>query len=1085
MASSSSSHPRNNKYDVFLSFKGEDTRDNFTSHLYSALSQKGIETFIDNDLKRGDEISQSLVDAIEASSISIIIFSESYASSSWCLDELLRILECKTNYGQIVIPVFYRVDPSHVRKQSGNFEDSFSKLEEQFPDRMQTWRIALTEAANLSGFDSHVIRPESHLIEEIANEVLERLDDTFQSESKDLVGVESRIKEIEALLGTGSTDVYKLGIWGIGGIGKTTIAGAIFNKISRHFEGSYFAHNVRDADQTGRLPHLRQELLSALLGGENVKNIPNTGLNFQSKRLTSRKVLIVFDDVNHLRQIEFLIGHLDWFASGSRIIITTRDKQVLSSCWVNQIYQVKELGGVDALKLFSRFAFGRDHLDASYLEPTKEIVKYAQGVPLVLKVWEWESAIRKLENVPHIEIQAALKISFDGLDDHEQNIFLDIACFLKEERRDQVLSFLDACGFFAEIGLRVLIDKSLITISHSNTITMHDLLQDMGREIIRKESIHYPGQRSRLWYHKDIYEVLTKNMGTEKIEGICLDMSKVKEIYLNPNAFTKMRKLRFLKFYSPGFAELRYLHWHGYPLKSLLSNIHLEKLVLLEMPHSNIQQPWKSVQHHGKLKQKIIGACNIFTKTPNPSFVPPLNKLVMLDLSDCKSLKSLPAEISNLESLKKLNLSGCSKLKRLPEFSSAGNIEEIWLDGTAIEELPPSIGCLSRLLKSLPSSICKLKSLKVLNLDGCSNIQKLPHELGNLEALNSLYAKGIATTEVPSSVVRLNNKLYELSSDRSRRGDKQMELDLEKNNFKSMPESIIQLSNLKYLNISYCEWLQSLSKLPCNLEWLFAHQCTALESLPSSGLFSIIYESSTQHFDLSGNFKLDRKEVRGIFEDALQDIQLMAAARWKQVREEGYFLEKCGYVIFPGNEIPKWFKFQSVGSSSSITLEMPTPLPGCFSNKNRVLGFTFSAIVAFGEHRVDYCDGWFEFFCDLQVKSKECQSHHVLERCDIALIRYVESDHLVLGYYLFGDEDLNGFREYNCVMEAMAVQFYFQHLASSHSLERCGVKVKKCGFHLLSAPDSTEKEQYAAQTIEILRLERLFVKCLKSEILLI
>ena len=310
----------------------------------------------------------------------------------------------------------------------------------------------------------------------------------------------------------------------------------------------------------------------------------------------------------------------------------------------------------------------------------------------------------------------------------------------------------------------------------------------------------------------------------------------------------------------------------------------------------------------------------------------------MLDLSGCKSLKSLPAEISNFESLKKLNLSGCSKLKRLPEFSSAGNIEEIWLDGTAIEELPPSIGCLSRLLnlylsgckrlKSLPSSICKLKSLKVLNLDGCSNIQKSPHELGNLEALNSLYAKGIATTEVPSSVVRLNNKLYELSSDRSRRGDKQMglllpitlsidglhmtdltclyltdcgitelpeslgqlcslvELDLEKNNFKSMPESIIQLSNLKYLNISYCERLQSLSKLPCNLEWLFAHQCTALESLPSSGLFSIIYESSTQHFDLSGNFKLDRKEVRGIFEDALQDIQLMAAARWKKVREE-------------------------------------------------------------------------------------------------------------------------------------------------------------------------------------------------------
>ncbi|KAH9698349.1 hypothetical protein KPL71_023980 [Citrus sinensis] len=158
MASSSSSPRNSNKYEVFLSFKGEDTRDNFTSHLYSALCQNKIETFIDNDLKRGDEISQSLLDTIEASTISIVIFSERYASSGWCLDELLKILECKHGYGQIVIPVFYRVDPSHVRRQTGNFGDFFSKLEERFPQKLQRWRNALTEAANLSGFDSHVIR---------------------------------------------------------------------------------------------------------------------------------------------------------------------------------------------------------------------------------------------------------------------------------------------------------------------------------------------------------------------------------------------------------------------------------------------------------------------------------------------------------------------------------------------------------------------------------------------------------------------------------------------------------------------------------------------------------------------------------------------------------------------------------------------------------------------------------------------------------------------------------------------------------------------------------------------------------------
>ncbi|KAK9200167.1 hypothetical protein WN944_015363 [Citrus x changshan-huyou] len=216
MASSSSSFSFSSaninpqvKYDVFVSFRGEDTRDNFTSHLYAALCRKKIEIFVDNQLKRGGEISTSLLDASEGSKISVIVFSKHYAPSRWCFDELVKILNCKKKF------------------TGKNYKEKFQK-----------WRTALREAADLSGFQSH--------------------------------------------------DVRNLGHWQYR---QDTIAGALFKKHSRHFEGTYFAQDVGEAEKTGRLAHLRQELLSTLLNDGNAKIIPNIRLNFQSKVLTELRYL--------------------------------------------------------------------------------------------------------------------------------------------------------------------------------------------------------------------------------------------------------------------------------------------------------------------------------------------------------------------------------------------------------------------------------------------------------------------------------------------------------------------------------------------------------------------------------------------------------------------------------------------------------------------------------------------------------------------------------------------------------------------------------------------------------------------------
>ncbi|KAK4718978.1 hypothetical protein R3W88_017316 [Solanum pinnatisectum] len=146
------------KYDAFLSFRGEDTRNNFVSHLYKRLEERGFNVFKDDEkLERGRPISAELLKAIEESRIAIIVFSETYASSKWCLEELTKIMDCVEKKGREAIPIFHNVDPSDLSRQSNSVAVALAKHEADLKGsdlgKVQRWKDALGKVANIAGLD--------------------------------------------------------------------------------------------------------------------------------------------------------------------------------------------------------------------------------------------------------------------------------------------------------------------------------------------------------------------------------------------------------------------------------------------------------------------------------------------------------------------------------------------------------------------------------------------------------------------------------------------------------------------------------------------------------------------------------------------------------------------------------------------------------------------------------------------------------------------------------------------------------------------------------------------------------------------
>ncbi|CAL2236104.1 unnamed protein product [Prunus armeniaca] len=936
---SPSSSSKRWKYKVFLSFRGEDTRKGFTGHLHAALSDAGISAFLDeNELERAKFIKTQLEQAIHGSMISIIVFSKRYADSSWCLDELVKIMECRERLGQQVIPLFYNVEASDVRKQTGSFAQAFEKHEagicegKHEKEKVQRWRNALTQAADLCGedFKNADNGHEAKFIKKIIGEVNKQLYRKYQLDIEHLVGITSRLKVLSNHLDieqSGSKDVVRMiGILGMGGIGKTTLAKTIYNKFERIFEGRSFLANVREViahQPINGLVGLQEQLLNDILKSQGIKfGSVAKGIDMIRARLCCKRALVIIDDADDLQQLKAIAGARDWFGPGSRIVITTRNKHLLEQVGVDSTYMAQEMCKEEALELFSWHAFKRDYPDQEYLDLSKRVIRYCHGLPLALRVvgsflikrpiMEWESHLEKLERNPDGEIQKILRISFDGLPDHEKReIFLDISCFFIGMDKDYVTQILYGCDFSAMIGISVLIERCLVTVSEQNKLMMHDLLRDMGRGIVCKNANGHPEKFSRLWKHEDITDVLRDKSGSEEIEGVALDWQK-RLIRFSAQAFTKMKKLRLLHLsnveltgeYKDFPKTLIWLCWHRFPLESIPDEFpNQPKLVALDLQYSKLKIVWKDCKLHENLKILNLSDSPNLTKSPDFSKLPNLEELI---LQYCVSLSEVHSSIGDLGRLSLVNLEHCTGLEDLPlNFYKSKSIETLILNGCSrFEKLAEGLGDMVSLttleadytaIRQLPSSILKLKKLKALSLchvEGPPSTYLLPPSLQSLSSLRELALENCSLTDdaFPKDLGSL------ISLER---------LDLASNDFGRLP-SLSRLSQLQDLSLDGCKNLCAIPDLPTNLKVLRAGDCIALEKMPDLSEMSNIRElylySSGKLTEIPG---LD-KSLNSMTRIHMENCTNLTTDFRKNILQ-GW--TSCGYggIFLSGNDIPDWF----------------------------------------------------------------------------------------------------------------------------------------------------------------------------------
>jgi len=514
-------------FDVVLNHHGLDVKQNFAAPLHQALQEAGCRPLLDMEsLEKGFHDQKEIDEVLGRASVLVAIFSKDYAYSYSCLEELCAMIEKK----KLIIPVFYDVSPNdlHSKLHNGPYTEAFRQMDRWLPaSEVKKWKDALCMVAELPRFQLADYNGDAtQLKTAIVSEVWDHLRASqLPLVASYQVGLKETSKELIETLNRIEKHVGVLSLVGMGGIGKTTLAKEIYYCFDKNdmFEKKSVLIDVRE----NAILDLQKQLAHDLFR----KDVRSMGeFNECFNRVMDCKVLIVIDDVDQKGQFDQLIPDINKLGPGSRIIITSRDLNVVNNIMKNGNcsylrHEMALLSTTDSRHLFNWHAFHSADAIDRFQKLAEKVADACCGLPLALEVIgnflfdkreefdlsiTWPETINRLSEEK--DILNKLKINYDNLSPEARMMFLDIACFMIGQREHIAMQIFEACkSDYKEPALSFssLKDKCLVKLDEDRRIVMHDLLRDMGRQVVKNESHNMAkGTPSHLWDREMVQRVL-------------------------------------------------------------------------------------------------------------------------------------------------------------------------------------------------------------------------------------------------------------------------------------------------------------------------------------------------------------------------------------------------------------------------------------------------------------------------------------------------------------------------------------------------------------------------------------------------